>query len=104
MGGSQSPAYGVPIPLNLIICSRDPVATDSFVAKLMGFNPWFIGHIKKSARSGIGSMNYSLIGDKIEKNKINFETSKLELFLLRLASKLQKRTQKGFRTSGRTAQ
>lgn len=100
-GGCQSPAYGVPIPLNLVICSRDPVAVDSLVAKMIGFNPWFIGHIRNAARSGIGSMKYNLLGDEIKFRDIDFEVDKIEFWLLKFASFIQKRAQKSFRHSER---
>lgn len=98
-GGSQGPSFGIPIPLNTIICSQDPVAADSYVAKLIGFSPFFVGHIRKSAASGIGSMNYRLVGDKIE--KVSFETNILEMRLLQFAGSLQKKALLRFRAAGR---
>jgi uncharacterized protein (DUF362 family) len=99
MGGTWGPAFGVPIRLNTIICSQDPVAADAFGARLMGFNPWFIGHIRKSASSGVGSMRYELQGDTVP--KVDFEISKLETFLVnKVGSFLQKRSRKKFRTTG----
>lgn len=99
MGGTWGPAFGVPIPLNTIICSRDPVAADAFGARLMGFNPWLIGHIRKSASCGVGSMRYEIKGDTPE--KVDFEINKLETFLLnRVGVFLQKRSRKEFRTVG----
>jgi len=99
MGGSQGPSYGVPIPLNTIICGTDVVAVDSYCARIMGFNPYFIGHIRKSASSGVGFMKYSLVGDKIE--KVNFETNKLEMQLLKFGGSLGRRAQNQLRTSWR---
>jgi uncharacterized protein (DUF362 family) len=90
MGGNLGPGVGVPIPLNAIICGNDPVAVDAYCAKLMGLAPSCIGHIRKAARSGVGSMNYLLVGDEIP--KIDFEISKLGTNLLRLASYLSKRS------------
>jgi uncharacterized protein (DUF362 family) len=101
MGQTQGPAYGAPIPLRTIICSEDPVATDAFVARLMGFNPLFIGHIRKAAFSGIGSLKYKLIGDKLENTKNIFEISKLEVLFLQFALGQQNRSQKQFRSSRR---
>jgi uncharacterized protein (DUF362 family) len=97
-GGAQGPAFGVPIPLDTLIVSRDPVATDAFCAKLMGFRPWFIGHIRKSASSGVGSMKYIVKGDKVD--KLDFEVSRLEFWLIRFGSSLQRRAQVRFRTAG----
>jgi uncharacterized protein (DUF362 family) len=91
----------VPIPLKAIICSKDPVATDAFCARLMGFHPWFIGHIRKSASSGVGSMKYSIKGSNVD--KVDFEISKLEFRLIKLGGFLQRRAQKQFRAVGRKA-
>lgn len=100
-GSIWGPAFGVPIPLRVIMCSTDPVATDAFCARLIGFRPRSIGHIRKSASSGVGSIDYALTGDTIP--RVDFETSKLQLMLLKLASSLQKRTQQQFRAGGRRA-
>jgi uncharacterized protein (DUF362 family) len=97
-GGAQGPAFGVPVPLKMIICSRDPVAADAFCARLMGFQPWLIGHIRKSAASRVGSMRYKVAGDPVE--KVSFETSKLEMRLIKLAGFLSRRSQRRFRTKG----
>jgi uncharacterized protein (DUF362 family) len=101
VGGAQGPSFGVPIPLKAIICSKDPVATDAFCARLMGFHPWFIGHIRKSASSGVGSMKYSIKGSNVD--KVDFEISKLEFRLIKLGGFLQRRAQKQFRAVGRKA-
>ncbi len=96
MGGEWGPAFGHPIPLKSIICSQDPVATDAFCANLMGFNPKRIGHIRKSASSGIGSMKYVVEGDNIE--KVDFETSKFRIWLIhRIGTLLMKKARRDFR-------
>ena len=99
MGGTWGPAFGVPVRLNTIICSQDPVAVDAFGARLMGFNPWFIGHIRKSAFSGAGSMRYGVKGDPIP--EVDFEINRLETFLInKVGTFLQKRSRRQFRTAG----
>ena len=98
MGGPHGPSNGVPIPLKAIICSKDPVAVDAYCAGIMGFHPRFIGHIRKSASSGVGCMKYALCGDKID--KVDFEINKLEMWLLKLASSLQRRGRQQFRAEG----
>jgi uncharacterized protein (DUF362 family) len=99
MGSPLGPSFGVPIPMNSILCSTDPVATDAYCARLMGFNPSRIEHIRKSASSGVGSMKYTLCGDKI--GKIDFEINKIELSLIKFASHLSQSAQKKFRAEGR---
>lgn len=58
------PTTGVPMRLNMIFTSQDPVAMDAFGAKLLGFNPMSIKYIKLSAKKGLGNTGFSLCGDK----------------------------------------
>jgi uncharacterized protein (DUF362 family) len=92
MGGNLGPGVGVPIPLKSIICGRDPVAVDSLCARLAGFNPSTIGHIRKAAKSKIGTMSYVHVGDAMP--KVDFEISKVQMRLLKLGSKLSKRSRR----------
>jgi uncharacterized protein (DUF362 family) len=92
MGGNLGPGAGIPIPLKAIICGRDPVAVDTFCARLVGFNPSRLGHIKKAAKSGIGTMNYMRVGDDIP--EVNFEVNKIQMNLLKLGSSLRKRSKR----------
>jgi len=92
MGGELGPGLGTPIPLNTIVCGKDSVAVDAFCAKLMGFNPGRIGHIRKAAQAGIGTMKYKLVGDEIP--KVDFEINKFKLRLLKLGSWIQARASK----------
>ncbi len=101
MGGIWGPAFGVPIPQRAIVCSQDPVAADAYCARLMGISPRSVGHIRKSASSGVGSMRYVLAGDSIA--RVDFETSWFQMRLLKLASSLQRRSQQRFRAGGGNA-
>jgi len=92
MGGNLGPGVGVPVPLKAIVCGSDAVAVDAFCARLVGFNPSSLGHIRKSAKSGIGSMNYLRVGDDVPKT--DFEVNKVQMRLLKLASKLSKRSKR----------
>lgn len=95
MGGVQGPSFGVPINAGMIVASKDPVAVDSVCAKILGFNPKFVGHIRKSIKMGIGSMRYTLVGDKIK--KIDSEVNKFEFFLFRKGSNLKRKSVLKFR-------
>ncbi len=100
MGGTWGPSYGTPIPLKAIICSKDPVAADTYCSKLMGFNPLRIGHIKKSAKSGVGNMKYVLKGDDIQ--NVDFEINKFECWAVhKIGTFLQKRARTEFRSKRR---
>jgi len=91
MGGAQGPGYGIPIPLKLIICSHDPVAVDALGARLLGFNPWFVGHIRKAHLSGIGNIKYEILGNGLSNPKVDMEVNKFEMLALKFASQLQMR-------------
>jgi len=91
MGGAKGPAYGIPIPAGIIVCGKDPVAVDTVCSKILGFNPFFVGHIRKAASLGVGSMSYVLRKEENINIKINFEVDKLEMRLFRKASSLQRK-------------
>jgi uncharacterized protein (DUF362 family) len=60
------PTKGTPKKTNLIICGKDPVATDSVAAKIMGFDPNSVPHLRFAARNRLGNIdNIKLLGDDI---------------------------------------
>ena len=61
--GNRGPTQGLPKQVGLFIGGQDPVAVDAFCARLMGFWPYTIGHLRKAARAGLGSLAYRLTGD-----------------------------------------
>jgi len=61
--GISGPAYGIPKKVGLILGGTDVVAVDAFCARLAGFRPWWVGHIRKAAASGLGQIAYKLKGD-----------------------------------------
>ena len=87
MGGAQGPSFGVPIPAGVIIGGLDPVAVDAACSHIIGFRPFFIGHIRKSKSRGIGSMRYSLVGD--EPPNVDFEISTIDRFAFKVGLFLQ---------------
>jgi len=91
MGGAKGPAYGIPIPAGIIVCGKDPVAVDTVCSKIIGFNPFLVGHIRKAASLGVGSMSYVLRNEENINTKINFEVDKLEMRLFKMASSLQRK-------------
>ncbi|MEM1569880.1 MAG: DUF362 domain-containing protein [Candidatus Bathyarchaeia archaeon] len=48
------PTQGTPVNMGLIIVGKDPVATDSIAALIMGFNPRLIPTLKMAAERGLG--------------------------------------------------
>ncbi len=88
--GIQGPAFGYPIRSNLVLVGNDPVALDTIVAKILGFNPKSITHILKCQEMKLGSMDYQLIGDLREIRQI-YKPNKMEWTLHKFASWLRKK-------------
>jgi len=58
------PVNGTPVQTDLLIIGNDPVATDAVAARIMGFSPKSVPHLKYAAKLGLGQMkNVSLVGD-----------------------------------------
>jgi uncharacterized protein (DUF362 family) len=68
----KGPIDGTPIQMNLIIAGTDPVATDATAARIMGFNPYEITHIRKAHEKGIGKNEAQIIGQQLETVKRHF--------------------------------
>jgi len=69
----NGPIDGTPVQMNLIIAGTDPVATDATAARVMGFNPYDIAHIRKAHEKGLGKSEAQIIGEKIETVKKQFK-------------------------------
>ena len=87
--GIGGPTYGTPRKLGLLIGGTDIVAVDTFCARLVGFKPWFVGHIRKAAHKELGKMDYELetnisLND-LKTCKLNFSRS--EYYLTKLLGK-----------------
>jgi len=70
----NGPVDGTPVPMNLIIAGTDPVATDATAARVMGFNPYKITHIRKAYEKGIGKSEAKILGEKIENVQRKFKS------------------------------
>jgi uncharacterized protein (DUF362 family) len=75
MGGCKGPTDGIPLRFGTIITGKDPVAVDSACARILGFRPFFIGHIRKSQQSSLGHMKYKIVGDNVDDIGIDSEYS-----------------------------
>jgi len=89
MGGVKGPDLGIPIRSNIIVTGRDPVSVDSVCAKILGFNPYFIGHIRKAEKAGIGHMSFKIIGEDLAETRIDFEFNHLYAWVLRSVMSLR---------------
>lgn len=65
----KGPISGTPKRLNLLIAGNNVVSTDFFCAKLMGFRPKAVPHLKLAMKTHLGNSNYELLGDIL--NPIN---------------------------------
>jgi len=86
LGGAQGPIWGPPIHSKTIIASPDPVAADTVCAKILGFHPNFIGHIKKAETAGLGSMKHKIIGESLGNVKTNPHFNTPEWMITRIAN------------------
>lgn len=59
----RGPSFGRPKLCGLLITGVNPVSVDACCARIMGFNPWFVAHIRKCAFAGLGSPRYHLSTD-----------------------------------------
>ena len=69
----KGPIDGTPVQMDLIIAGTDPVATDATAARVMGFNPHDIAHIRKAHEKGLGKSEAQILGEKIENVKKQFK-------------------------------
>jgi uncharacterized protein (DUF362 family) len=70
----KGPTDGSPVKMDLIIAGKDPVATDATCARIMGFNPHDISHIRTAYQKGLGSIdNIEIVGSKLEDVKRTFK-------------------------------
>ena len=67
------PVSGAPNPVGLLITGNDAVATDHACARLMGFNPNKISHLKLAVKQKLGSTDYEVFGERIEDVRTKFE-------------------------------
>lgn len=72
----RGPVHGKPVKMDTIIAGTDPVATDATAARIMGFDPQEIDHIKWGHESGVGNMeDIEVVGNRVEKVFRPFERS-----------------------------
>jgi uncharacterized protein (DUF362 family) len=82
----MGPAFGQPKRCDLLIAGRNPVAVDACAARVMGFSPRSIEHIKLCYRAGLGPIDYQLQTDipKFNYRHYKFEFPTLEYNLRNL--------------------
>jgi uncharacterized protein (DUF362 family) len=68
------PTGGTPVKMDLIIAGKDVVATDATAARIMGFEPAEIPHIRKAFEKGLGNIDdIEILGSKLDDVRRVFE-------------------------------
>ena len=63
----KGPTDGTPVKMDLMIAGKDVVATDATAARVMGFEPMEISHIRRAYEKGLGNIsNIDVVGSKLE--------------------------------------
>lgn len=90
--GNRGPTQGFPKKVGVFIGGEDIVSVDAFCAKLMGFNPKFVKHIRLAASKNIGSMKYQLESElnQREIRKISFQFNLGKYHLMEILRKVVK--------------
>lgn len=72
----NGPLNGAPRPLNRIVLADDPVAADATCARLMGFEPDRIPHIRAGARflGNASTARIDLLAEMVRSPEIPFRT------------------------------
>ena len=87
--GIAGPASGNPKRLGLLVGGSDIVAVDAFCARLAGFSPASIPHIRNAFAKGLGNLDYRIQGDDISAKLVDgstkLEFDKRMFTLIRLA-------------------
>jgi uncharacterized protein (DUF362 family) len=77
----EGPFHGNPVDLGLIVAGNNAVAVDSVMAKIMGFEPQEILHIRLASELGLGPISFDeikVVGESIESVARDFEKAPQE--------------------------
>ncbi len=70
----KGPVDGSAVKMDLIIAGKDPVATDSIGARVMGIDPHEISHIRTAHQKGLGNIDdIAIVGSKLDDVKRAFK-------------------------------
>jgi ferredoxin len=71
--GRRGPITGNPVKMNLIVSGSDPLAVDSACVGIMGHEARAIPHLALAQEHDLGSLNFSVEGERLEDVRRNFE-------------------------------
>jgi uncharacterized protein (DUF362 family) len=82
----MGPAFGAPKRCELLIAGTNPVAVDACEARIMGFRPRSIKHIRMCHEAGLGPIDYEMETDVADFNyrRYKFEFGHVEYHLKNL--------------------
>jgi len=87
LDGRRGPITGTPVQMNLIVSGSDPLAVDSACVGIMGSEAKAIPHLALTQEHGLGALNFTVEGERLEDVRRNFQVpSLLPTFRSRLAS------------------
>jgi len=73
----KGPTDGTPVKMDLIIAGKDVVATDATAARVMGFDPKEISHIRRAGEKNLGNIDeIEILGSKLEEVRKVFKRSR----------------------------
>ncbi len=76
------PIYGRAVPMNLILAGTDPLDVDSVAARVMGFDPLQIRHIRLFANSrSVDPLEVEVRGADLDSVRQNFKPARKNLFV-----------------------
>ena len=61
--GEKGPLYGRPVKLGVVVAGVEPASVDAVCARIAGFKPGRIRHIRLASEAGLGQLSPSVLGD-----------------------------------------
>lgn len=68
----NGPTNGVPKRTKLLMASNDPISMDHFCAKIMGFSPMTVPHLRLGIKRELGRIQYEILGNPPSPINLNF--------------------------------
>ncbi len=79
----QGPTYGTPVQMNLLLAAHDPAAADVVAARLMGFEPTEVPHLKcfLQSFSDVGGDDIEVVGAQVADLARDFKPATRNLYV-----------------------
>jgi uncharacterized protein (DUF362 family) len=68
----KGPVNGFPKICRLLVAGSDMLATDHFCAKLMGFRPENVPHLREAIKLNLGNRQYEVLCPELDKKNLKF--------------------------------